>query len=139
MHASMDAELDLDCDEGPRSFEFDIRITNLDERGLDEQPFGIIQLDRRGKILSYNLYEERLARRKRQDVVGKNFFHEVAPCTKVRRFHGRFKRGVERRALEATFGFVFCFPHATRNVDVSLYYKRGATESDDSIWVFIRG
>ncbi|AKT37287.1 PAS domain-containing protein [Chondromyces crocatus] len=123
----------------PRSFEFDIRVTDLDENGLDAQPFGIIRLDREGTILSYNLYEEKEARRKRQDVVGRNFFTEVAPCTKVKAFHGRFRDGVKRRELEATFGFVFCLRHVTRNVDVSLFYKRAESEDKDSIWVFIRG
>ena len=122
-----------------RAFEFDIRVTDLDEEGLDQQPFGIIRLDREGNILSYNLYEEKQARRKREDVVGRNFFTEVAPCTKVKSFYGRFREGVASRELEATFGFVFCLRHVTRNVDVSLFYKRAPIESADSIWVFVRG
>ncbi|CAN91164.1 Photoactive yellow protein (PYP) [Sorangium cellulosum So ce56] len=120
-------------------FEFDIGVFNLDERGLDAQPFGIIRLDREGTVLSYNLYEERQARRNRQDVIGKNFFTDIAPCSRVKAFHGRFLAGVEQRELKATFGFVFHFPHKTRHVDVSLFYKAAARQQDDAVWVFIRG
>ncbi len=120
-------------------FEFDIRVCSMNERELDRQPFGVIRLDREGYVLSYNLYEERQARRQRRDVVGKNFFTEIAPCTRVKEFYGRFLAGVERRELNATFGFVFQFPHKTRNVDVSLFYKHAAQEHDDSVWVIIRG
>ncbi|WP_437678343.1 PAS domain-containing protein [Sorangium sp. So ce131] len=119
--------------------EFDIGVFNLDERGLDAQPFGIIQLDRNGTVLSYNLYEENQARRKRQDVLGKNFFTDIAPCSRVKKFYGRFLLGIEQRELNATFGFVFHFPHKTRNVDVSLFYKRAAQVREDTVWVLIRG
>ncbi len=119
--------------------EFDIGVFNLDERGLDAQPFGIIRLDRNGTVLSYNLYEENQARRKRQDVVGKNFFTDIAPCSRVKKFYGRFLLGVEQRELNTTFGFVFHFPHKTRHVDVSLFYKQAEFVRDDSVWVIIRG
>ncbi|WP_437571976.1 PAS domain-containing protein [Sorangium sp. So ce542] len=120
-------------------FEFDIGVFNLDERGLDAQPFGIIRLNREGTVLSYNLYEERQARRKREDVVGKNFFTDIAPCSRVKKFYGRFLVGVEQRELNATFGFVFHFPHKTRHVDVSLFYKAAARQESDTVWVIIRG
>ena len=67
-------------------------------------------------------------------MIGKNFFYEVAPCARVQDFHGRFLAGVEDRELDATFGFVFPFPHGDRYVFVTLFYQ-GA---DDSIWVIIR-
>lgn len=115
--------------------EFDISITDMDEQALDAQPFGIIRLDRDGVVCSYNLYEEGLSRRKRVNVIGKNFFTEVAPCTHVQEFYGRFLAGVHDRSLNATFGFIFDFPHGARHVDVSLFYK----QADDSIWVLVRG
>jgi photoactive yellow protein len=115
--------------------EFDIRITDMTAEELDQQPFGVIRLDRHGVVQTYNLYESKLARKRREDVIGRNFFTDVAPCTKVKEFYGRFREGVEARSLNATFGFVFDFPHGARNVDVSLFYK----EADDSTWVLVRG
>ncbi|MDP2877664.1 MAG: EAL domain-containing protein, partial [Holophaga sp.] len=65
-------------------------VDSLEERSLDALPFGAIQLASDGTILQYNRYEEDLARRKASDVIGKNFFTQVAPCTDVREFAGRF-------------------------------------------------
>lgn len=119
----------------PETVELGILSSEIDEQLLDEQPFGIIRLDSSGRILNYNLYEERLARRSRRDVVGKNFFFEVAPCTRVKKFYGRFIDGVERRSLKATFSFQFLFPHGERSVEISLLYR----SEDDTVWVLVRG
>ena len=58
---------------------------------LDALPFGVIALDRDGFVLRYNLYESRLARLDRNQVVGRNFFDEIAPCTRNEAFQGRFR------------------------------------------------
>lgn len=115
--------------------EFNLRVTDLEEHELDGQPFGIIRLDRAGIVLSYNRYEQGRARRRRESVIGRNFFHDVAPCARVKEFYGRFLDGIASRDLNTTFGFVFAMPEGDRNVDVSLFYKA----SDDSVWVLIRG
>lgn len=112
----------------------DIRIEDLAEADLDRLPVGVIRLDRRGVVLSYNAYEERRAGRARQDVIGKDFFHEIAPCTQVSEFHGRFLAGVEAGELDVTFGFVFPFPRGDRHVFVTLFYQ----SADSSIWVILR-
>ena len=127
--------LESSSDEIPELAELAIYETQIDEELLDEQPFGIIRLDSSGRILNYNLYEEKLARRSREEVVGKNFFFEVAPCTKVRKFYGRFLDGVERRSLKATFSFNFAFAHGDRKVEITLLYR----SVDDSVWVIVRG
>jgi photoactive yellow protein len=108
-------------------------MDTLEERSLDALPFGVIQLAPDGTILQYNRYEEDLARRKASDVIGKNFFTEVAPCTDVREFAGRFHEGIAARKLHASFDYVFAFS-PPRNVKVTLYYS-GTT---DTCWVFIR-
>jgi photoactive yellow protein len=110
-------------------------VTELPVEQLDLQPFGIIRLDRSGTVLTFNSYEERLAKKSRGDVIGRNFFQEIAPCTKVKDFHGRFLDAVAARSMNVTFGFVFPFAHGTRYVDVSIYYK----EVDDTVWVIVRG
>ena len=114
---------------------FNIQVTELPLDALDSQPFGIIRLSSRGIVLSYNRYEQHKARRPPESVIGKNFFREVAPCTRLKEFYGRFLDGVARRDLNTTFGFVFAMPHGERHVDICLFYKA----SDDSVWVLIRG
>lgn len=108
-------------------------MDSLEERSLDALPFGVIQLAPDGTILQYNRYEEDLARKKASDVIGKNFFTEVAPCTDVREFAGRFHAGVAARELHTSFDYVFAFT-PPRNVKVTLYFSR----TTDTCWVFIQ-
>ena len=110
-------------------------VAELPSEQLDLQPFGIIRLDRAGTVLSFNTYEENLAKKSRRDVIGRNFFQDIAPCTKVKEFHGRFLDAVAARSMNVTFGFVFPFAHGTRHVDISLFYK----QADDTVWVIVRG
>ena len=106
-------------------------IGRMTAEDLDALPFGAIQLDAAGKILSYNKTEERISGRKAGDVVGKNFFHDVAPCTRVRRFIGAFQEGVQRRALNEVFDFTFRFPQGTREVRIRMIY------SGNTVWIFV--
>ncbi len=100
---------------------------------LDSLPFGMIQLDRQGRILKFNQTEAKLARINRDRQLGKSFFDEVAPCTKVREFYGRFQEGLAKRNLYETFGFVFKFDHGWRNVAITMMYS----DKTDSVWVLV--
>lgn len=109
------------------------RLDQMDAAALDELPLGMIQLDSSGKILKFNKAEAELARINRQRQIGKNFFEDVAPCTKVKEFHGRFLEGVAKKSLYETFGFVFKFAHGPRNVAITLFYA----QATDSVWVLV--
>jgi photoactive yellow protein len=109
------------------------RLHVLDEAQLDALPFGLIRLDRTGKVLSYNRTEAELAQMNRRRPLGLNFFDDVAPCTRVKAFQGRFLAGVERGELNETFGFRFEFAHGSRYVAITLYSSR----TDDSVWVIV--
>lgn len=126
---------DLEDRRRPTIAEFGIIVDDLDKTQIDAHPFGVIQLDTSGKILAYNTYEEQLAGLRREDVIGKHFFFEVAPCTKVRAFYGRFLDGVALKALNATFGFVFPLPQGPRQVEITMWYR----ERDETIWLLVRG
>jgi photoactive yellow protein len=128
----------LDADEqpppGPTLAELGHHVEDLDPEAIDACPFGVIQLDRQGRILRYNAYEEELAGRLRADVIGKSFFSEVAPCTRVRAFYGRFLDGLSRGSIHATFGFVFPFASGARRVEITLFYQGG-----EEVWLLVRG
>lgn len=115
--------------------ELEIALTDLPAEAIDDQPFGLIELDPSGRVLTFNSYEERLAKLARADVLGKNFFFDIAPCTRVREFYGRFLDGVQRGTLRSTFGFVFPFPHGDREVRISMIMRPGA----ESVWVVVQG
>ena len=100
---------------------------------LDLLPYGMIQLDANGRILKYNAVESRLASLPQAQAIGKQFFTEVAPCTKVQDFYGRFKEGVIRESLDTAFQFHFAFKQQPRDVTVRLFYSRRTR----SVWVMI--
>ena len=110
------------------------RIENYGEDQLDQLPFGAIRLDRDGNILSFNRAEVEITGRKKERVVGRNFFTEVAPCTNVQEFAGRFRAGVKAGKLHTVFPYVFDFEMEPRQVWVTLFYSN----ETDSAWVFVR-
>ena len=100
---------------------------------LDRLPYGMIQLDAGGRILKFNSVESRLAALPQAQQIGRHFFTEVAPCTKVQAFYGRFKDGVLHESLDTSFRFHFAFKQNPRDVTVRLFYSRRTR----SVWVMI--
>lgn len=110
------------------------RVGEMSEQELDTLPFGAIRLDREGKVLAYNATEGKLTGRDPKKVIGRNFFTEVAPCTNVQAFAGRFREGVSKKDMHVIFPYRFDFEMAPRDVSVTLFYSK----QTDSAWVFVR-
>lgn len=119
-------------DVDPESIIGEVGMMSVPE--LDALPFGAIRLDPAGMILAYNKSEERISGRAAKDVVGRNFFQDIAPCTRVRRFFGAFQTGVERRDLNEVFDFTFRFPAAPREVRIRMIYSAAPTPG---VWIFV--
>ena len=98
-------------------------IDSIGEKELDSLPYGVIQLDAQGTFLRYNSYEEGLSGLTKQKVVGKNFFKQIAPCTDMQEFYGRFREGVAAGELHCTFRYHFAFKRNPRDVTVTLLYN----------------
>lgn len=95
------------------------RLASMTKEEVDELPYGFVVLDEAGTILLYNRYESSLSRLPQDSVVGKNFFKEVAPCTRVEAFYGRFRALVTGNdRLQETFRFRFYFLHGQQDVTV---------------------
>lgn len=109
-------------------------VDSMTESELDQLPHGAIQLSTDGRVLKFNAYESQLANLKKESVIGKNFFKEVAPCTDVQEFYGRFRTGVAEKNLHENFRYHFAFKQAPRDVTVTLCYS-GITET---VWVFVK-
>ncbi len=118
----------------PDDFAIRLRMEAMSEGELDELPFGAIELDAQGKILRFNRYESSLSGVQKSSAVGKHFFTEIAPCTNVKEFYGRFKQGVAAKSLHEKFRYHFAFKQNPRDVTVTLMYS----ESTKSVWVFVR-
>ncbi len=107
---------------------FDVlQIDDRTDQELDTLPFGVIGLDEEGTILRYNLYEAQFARLDRNQVLGRDFFKEVARCTRGEAFEGQFRRGVAAGASGsfARFSFVFDFKFGAQEVQVEMVRPAG--------------
>jgi photoactive yellow protein len=108
-------------------------IESMTANELDKLPYGAIQLSPDGRVVQFNEYESRLANLKPAEVVGKDFFKEVAPCTQVQEFYGRFRQGVEAGKLDEDFKFHFAFRQNPRDVFITMCYS----QRSDTVWVFV--
>jgi photoactive yellow protein len=111
----------LEIDEmtiGPEALE---RIAHLTREEVDALPYGLMLFDAAGTVHLYNRYESRLSRRSPAQVLGRNWFSEVAPCTRVAAFEGRFREFVARaeRSEVLRFEFRFHFLHGAQDVEVT--------------------
>jgi photoactive yellow protein len=101
----------------------------MSESELQVAPFGCIVVDYTGMIEHYNAYESRLADLAPERVIGKDFFHTVAPCTGVSAFEGRFLEFLELDdVVSDSFAYFFPFAHGDVNVIVS-FIRRAVSES----------
>ena len=115
--------------------EFYAQIDDLTPAELDELPQGTIQLDAVGTIIRFNTAEANLAGLDARRVIGKNFFRDIAPCTDVAEFRGRFTEGVENKKLFEKFRYRFAFtnkPH--RDVMITLFYSARTS----TVWVTVQ-
>jgi photoactive yellow protein len=110
------------------------RIDSLTESDFDALPFGAIKLDADGLILKYNLYESQLAGREPKEVIGRNFFTEVAPCTNVQEFAGRYRQGMAEGKLDTTFPYRFLFAKRVVDVEITLILS----SEGETAWVFVK-
>jgi photoactive yellow protein len=97
-----------------------LKVPSLSDAELDALPFGVICLDAEGVVLRYNLAESRLARLDRAQVVGKNFYRRVAPCTATNEFEGRVRAFLTNGPPIGRFSYVFDFKFGAQQVDVEL-------------------
>ena len=105
-----------------------------DPSRLDRLPFGAILVDRVGKVMKFNAYESALSSRPTHEVIGKNFFHDVAPCTKGHQFQGRFQQGVAQGNVNTMFEYAFDYKMQPQKVRVHMK----SASMDEGIWIFIK-
>lgn len=98
-------------------------LLHLGPEHYDTLPFGFITVDPDGNIVRFNAFETAYSGLREETVVGRNFFHDVAPCTSVREFEGRFREMIEGGAEGvARFRYVFRFAGGERLVQVSMTF-----------------
>ena len=89
------------------------------EQLFDSLPHGVIVLDAAGRVVVYNAAEAALAGRTRDQVLGRDFFVEIAPCMNVRELAGEFRASIgQKKAIDVRVDFSFPFPHMDQPRDV---------------------
>ncbi len=99
-------------------------LYGLSQPEYDALPFGLLELDPDGRVLQYNSAEESLTGLSRESVLGKLFFTDVAPCTRVREFEGTFRDMVAAgESGRQAFDFLFRFAEGDRFVHIAMCYE----------------
>ena len=111
------------------------QLSKMKDSEIENLAFGAIMLDTKGKILKYNKAEGEITGRNPSEVLGKNFFTQVAPCTNSKEFYGKFKAGVESGNLSTMFEYTFDYKMKPTKVKV---HMKKALGDDNSFWIFVK-
>ncbi len=100
-----------------------------EDRGavLHRLPFGVIIVDRNAKIVDYNENEDLST--VKQDLIGKNFFEEVAPWAAVDAFKRRWDEFISSQET-LLMPFDFTLPGSKGPVEVTVMFVRVNFDSD---------
>jgi photoactive yellow protein len=109
-------------------------LGKMSDKQINELAFGAIQLDAAGKIPTYNDAEAGITGRKSIDVIGRNFFKDVAPCTNTPKFKGVFDTGVRQDNLNTMFEYVFDYNMSPTKVKI--HVKKAILGG--SSWIFVK-
>ncbi|MEM6548599.1 MAG: photoactive yellow protein [Pseudomonadota bacterium] len=109
-------------------------ILQREPNRVEALPFGAILVDKDGKIMKYNSAEGVIAGRKPEDVIGKNFFNDIAPCAKGKRFHGEFMKF--RRSGQVNTLFDYEFDYKAGRIKVKIHLK--AQPDGQACWIFVK-
>jgi len=83
------------------------RLEIMSAIDYDALPFGAIRLDSLGRVMAFNRTESLYSGLKQQHVIGREWFHDIAPCTNTAKFYGKFKEGLLKGMVDASFDYVF--------------------------------
>ena len=111
------------------------QLAKMSDSEIEKLAFGAINLDSKGKILKYNKAEGEITGRNPSEVIGKNFFTEVAPCTNSKEFYGKFKAVVNSGDLSTMFEYTFDYKMKPTKVKV---HMKKAMGDDESYWIFVK-
>ena len=114
------------------SNEIDNILAREPARG-DYLPFGAVMLDRSGDVVKYKKAEGLIASRNPGAVIGKNFFKDIAPCAKGKRFHGEVLKLQKTGQVNTLFDYEFGYKGA--NVKLRIHLKSQPDGQNCSLFV----
>ncbi len=94
---------------------------------IDDFGFGLIVMDRDGRVLGYNQAESKLSGLPAGEVIGRNFFVEIGPCTNNYLIAQRYQDSAsEGLSLDEQLDYVFTYRMAPTPVRLRLLARRGS-------------
>jgi photoactive yellow protein len=110
------------------------RLSAMTPEAIDALAFGAIRLDAGGTVTFYSA-RERANSGLRREVVGRNFFADIAPCMQRPEVSGRIERARASGTLDVAFDFVSDLPSGER--DVALRARLLST-GDGGTWILLQ-
>jgi photoactive yellow protein len=109
-------------------------ILQRDPTRIEFLPFGAVLIDRMGKIVKYNSAEGVIVGRAPADVIGRNFFNDVAPCAKGKKFHGEFLKFSQTGTINTMLDYEF--DYKMKPIKVRIHLK--STPDNQQCWIFVK-
>lgn len=107
-------------------------LDQLSDEELDVVPYGIIQLNAEGIVLSINRIEAEGLGWPHERPVGRDYFSELAPSAFVAEVFGRYVDAFSAHHLDETFRFTFSHGTLPRTVMMRMYYS----VRTGTMWIF---
>lgn len=99
---------------------------------LDAIPYGVLQLDAGGRVISVNKVEADELGFGAERPIGGEFFTEIAPSAFVDEVFGRYVEAFASKHLDAVFRFTFSDLMLPRTVMMRMYYSTRT----ETVWIF---
>jgi photoactive yellow protein len=99
-------------------------LESVSPGGIDDLGFGLIVMDRDGRVTGYNRAESELSGLPVSEVTGRNFFIEVGPCTNNYLIAQRYQ---DSEDLDEQLDYVFTYRMAPTPVRLRLLARRGSS------------
>lgn len=97
---------------------------------IDALSFGVIKLDRDGRVERYSEVERQRSGYNLGSPVGLEFFTVVAPCMNTSRIRGRIQQAIHDGVFDAEFSHVGDFSDAEREMTIRAYSAK-----DGGVWI----
>lgn len=104
-------------------------LDRLTDEELDAIPYGVVQLDAQGFVLSYNRAEMANALWNAQRPIGQDFFADIAPSARVPEIFGRFVDAFASQSCDDVFRFTYTCGDLPRTVRLRMYFRCALTRS----------
>ncbi|MFZ4406254.1 MAG: hypothetical protein ACOYOH_02880 [Paracraurococcus sp.] len=109
------------------------RLAAMAPEAIDALPFGAIRLDDAGVVAFYSARERQISGYRRE-VVGRDFFREIAPCMQRPEVGGRIERARAAGTLDVVFDMIGDLPSGERDVALRV---RLLSAGDGGTWILM--